>query len=187
MTNENHLRMLTKEMTHFGQIGVDKGYLKLKMPANQQTIGPIHKLEKRLGVLLTQQEIAAIRRNIRGDDQSGGGSWNTAQDIEVLGMDDRDFFNEMMRVIECGTKFVKHKKGGVYDERFVLIHNDRLYWKDQQNGENKKFGDCLMAHFLSGETHKNILQIYNQSQVAEVLRSENVIRNIVSTHFLIGC
>jgi len=150
VTNEHHLRMLMDEMTHFGQIGVDEGCLKLLMPADKPTIGPIHRLEKRLGVLLTQQEIEQIRRGIKGDDNGGD-----SKSIKVLNMNDRDFFNEMMTVAEKGTKFVKHKKGGVYDERYVLIHNDRLYWKERQSDRNKRERSMHLTKIIQVMIGKN--------------------------------
>ena len=131
------------EMSQFGgQIGVEDGYLKLKLSANQQAIGALHGLEKRLNVLLTEQEVEQIQENIRGDDHSedsGAGTWNFAHSLNVYGITDRDFFNEIMSVIESGTTFIRHENGGVYEERYFLIHNDRLYWKEKRNDENEKF------------------------------------------------
>merc|ERR1712083_66853 len=63
--------------------------------------------------------------------------------------------NEMMTVAEKGTRFVKHKKGGVYDERFVLIHNDRLYWKERQSDRNKRERSMHLTKIIQVMIGKN--------------------------------
>ena len=135
---ETHLKMLTKELIHFGQIRGDNGYLKFKSPADEPSIKAIHTLEKQLGVLLTTKEISQIRQNIRGDDVGPG------YQMKVLELDDCNFFKEMMNVIQSGTEFVKHNKGGVRDKRYVLVHNDRLYWKEKKEEKNKRSVDLFL-------------------------------------------
>ena len=120
------------DLSHFGTIGVDEGYLKLKIPIDLPTITPIHKLEKRLGVLLTIDEVKSIRKQIAGDDKSNNAANIDCDDINVLKLNDLQFVNNMMKLCKSGVKFIKHKKRGVYDVIYVLIDKDRLYWKEKK-------------------------------------------------------
>eukprot|EP01083_Nonionella_stella_P292043 993493_1 len=88
VTNPHHLKMLMDDMVHFGTIGVDEGLLKLSIPIDLPTITPIHKLEKRLGVLMTLDEIKSIKDNIKVNND------NIKLNDSVLNMNDKDFFNQ---------------------------------------------------------------------------------------------
>merc|ERR1711971_267180 len=131
LTNEQHLRMLIDELPANCTVGVDKGLLELKIPADSPKIKPIHKLEKRLGILLSVEEIAQIRKDIRLDGAD-------ADSIDELQLNDKDFFNNMVSVLRNGVPFIKHRKREVYDTRYILIRTDRLYWKERQEDRHEK-------------------------------------------------
>jgi len=166
VTNQHHLKMLMDEMTHFGTIGVDAGLLKLKIPVDVPAITPIHKLEKRLGVLMTTQELAEIRRSIAGDEKTNGEQNISAQDIKVLQLDDKEFVNHMMSACEKGVKFIKHKKKGVYDERYVLIHNDRLYWKEKPEERNHRSRSMHLTKIIQVMIGKNTKALKHEELVS---------------------
>ena len=155
VTNPHHLNMLIQDMEHFGTIGVDKGILKLKIPDKLPTITPIHQLEKRLGVLMTIEEIKQIRDNIRGEEKQNDEQNINVDNIGVLKLNDRDFFNQMMKAVDPGMKFIKHKKRGIYDERYVLIHNDRLYWKENANERNHRTRSMHLTKIIQVMIGKN--------------------------------
>eukprot|EP00486_Rosalina_sp_Unknown_P013917 CAMPEP_0201594682 /NCGR_PEP_ID=MMETSP0190_2-20130828/191919_1 /ASSEMBLY_ACC=CAM_ASM_000263 /TAXON_ID=37353 /ORGANISM="Rosalina sp." /LENGTH=679 /DNA_ID=CAMNT_0048054389 /DNA_START=898 /DNA_END=2937 /DNA_ORIENTATION=- len=155
VTNPHHLKMLMDDLTHFGTIGVDEGFLKLKIPLDLPTITPIHKLEKRLGVLLTVQEIKDIRSHIAGDEKSNTDANINIDDIDVLKVNDLQFINHMMKCCKSGVKFIKHKKRGVYDERFVLIDKDRLYWKEKQEERNHRSRSMHLTKIIQVMIGKN--------------------------------
>jgi len=134
LTNEQHLRMLAHDVGEFGSIEVDQGLLKLKIFANLPHSNPIHKLEKRLGILLTLEEVAQIRRDIVGAPADGV----DPSSIDVLQLNDRDLFNHMMSITSKGVQFTKHKKRGVSDVRYVMIYLDRLYWKKEQQDRHER-------------------------------------------------
>merc|ERR1719242_2842259 len=155
VTNPHHLKMLTDDMVHFGNIGVDEGILKLKIPDKLPTITPIHQLEKRLGVLTTIEEIKQIRDNIRGEEKENVEQNINVDEIEVLKLNDKDFFNQMMNAVDNGVKFIKHKKRGIFDERFVLIHNDRLYWKEKAEERNHRSRSMHLTKIIQVMIGKN--------------------------------
>jgi len=148
LTNEQHLRILGDELPPGCSIGVDEGLLNLKIPADLPRIEPIHKLEKRMGVLLSLEEIATIRKDIRGDDAD-------ADSIDVLQLNDKDFFNNMVNVMRNGISFIKHKKRGVYDTRFVLVRTDRLYWKEKQQDRHEKKRSFHLTKIVTVVVGKN--------------------------------
>eukprot|EP01083_Nonionella_stella_P124461 375809_1 len=160
VTNPMHLKMLVGDMAHFGTIGVHEGLLKLRIPPDLPTITPIHKLEKRLGVLMTTDEIKQIRDNIRGEKD------NPEKPIDVLQMNDKDFINAMMTAVDRGVKFIKHKKRGVYDERYVLIHNDRLYWKEKQNERNHRSRSMHLTKIIQVMIGKNTKALKHETLAA---------------------
>merc|ERR1712129_130051 len=169
VTNPHHLKMLTDDMAHFGTIGVDEGILKLKIPESTATITPIHQLEKRLGVLMSVDEIKQIRDNIRGHlDESNGdetkdSSEQKEDEIDVLRLNDKDFFNQMMNAVDNGVKFIKHKKRGIFDERFVLIHNDRLYWKEKAEERNHRSRSMHLTKIIQVMIGKNTKALKHES------------------------
>eukprot|EP01084_Bolivina_argentea_P319697 554525_1 len=61
LTNINYLEILMNDMKHFGRVRVNNGYLMLYIPIHISIIAPMDKLEKRLGILLTVDEIKQIR------------------------------------------------------------------------------------------------------------------------------
>ena len=154
-TNPLHLKMLMDDLSHFGTIGVDEGLLKLKIPIDLATITPIHKLEKRLGVLMTVDEIKAIRQSIRGDDKINVEQNINPNDIDILKLNDVDFVNIMMKECEEGVEFIKHKKHGVYDKRCVLIHQDRLYWKENKQAKTSRSRSMHLTKIIQVMIGKN--------------------------------
>eukprot|EP01084_Bolivina_argentea_P147965 258805_1 len=98
VTNEHHLKMLMDDMSHFGSIGVNEGVLRLIIPQDVPTITPIHKLEKRLGVLMTVGELKEIRKCIYGEEKDNISDNIDPSTISLLKLNDNDFFNNMMEI-----------------------------------------------------------------------------------------
>ena len=140
-------------MNHVKEIKIYNGCLNVTVPEMTEPLpkerDPIHCLEKRLGILWTHQEIQQIRESIWGGTEG-------AFPMEVaLELDDRDFISNMISVMEeKGTKFVRHFKNGSHDERFVLVRNGRLYWKEKQsdvNDRKRSIHLSVIDHVLVGK------------------------------------
>jgi len=80
-----------------------------------------HLLERRLGVLMTYEEIAQIRKEIAPP--------------KMVESTNAMFFDDMIRVVsgeEGGVKCVKYLEGGASEVCFLVVCGDRLYWKENK-------------------------------------------------------
>eukprot|EP01084_Bolivina_argentea_P281079 480859_1 len=141
----NNIKILMNDASHLCSIGVDKYMLKVSISVGLPIISTVYKLEKTFGVLMTSEEIQEIKCEY---DNS---------------MCDVDFFNSMMSYVENSIKFIKHKKKGVYDERYVLIHKGRLYWKEIENGKNSKNRSIHLTNILDVKIGKNTNALKHES------------------------
>ena len=128
LSNAKNWDLLVNDMTHFGTINLDVHHLILKIQnEDKPSIYAIHKLEKRLGILLQDEEICDAMNEMNCDLQ------------EIFNDDKRqEFLNKMMEAVTYGVSVTKHCKRSQPSHRWILISNDRFFWKESLQHKNDK-------------------------------------------------
>lgn len=99
----------------------------LNINNNVPTIDAIHIAEKRLGVLMTYQEITNIMKQLKHKQIS-------IENKTKL----KEFYVHMMDMCDNGSLMFKWMKNGQCCLRYILISDDRLYWKIKKKEKNSK-------------------------------------------------
>jgi len=141
------LRVLADEVRSFGKVAIhidlaDEGLLAVRVPdpmSKERRIHLIRTLKTRLGSMgpvLSLEEIKKIREIIHKDDSSGPAV--ERRDVcaslymfasVMVQMCDLAFHEDVTSVLHHGLQFLKHKKGGEFELRYVCVRNDRLYFR----------------------------------------------------------
>lgn len=87
----------------------------------------IGKLERRLGILLTDSEIHSLMNDMNCNSE------DISNDIKK-----HEFLNKMMKSIRYGARMTKHSKRSEASHRWILINNDRLYFKKSIQDRNHR-------------------------------------------------
>ena len=127
LTDAKKYDLLSGEMEQFGTIKLDENDLVLKMRLDDPSVFAIHKLEKRLGTLLQNKEVQNVMDAMNFD-------WEDVSNPTKQ----QEFFNKMMNTVTNGTRMIKHKKRDQPSPRWILVDNDRLFWKKSQEERNRK-------------------------------------------------
>lgn len=133
---------VARDLSHFGTINVHEDELILESYKKKRTLDAIGKLERRLDTLWTRNEIKHIMHNLNLD-------YNKINNIK----NQVKFLNKMVGIVTKGMRFSKHRKKGDHENRWVLIKNDRLYWKNGVTAENRKscsFNFAKIIHIKPG-------------------------------------
>ena len=119
LNNFKNYEKLTKELTPYGTMRRDGGYLILTLKHSKSFVGAIHELEKTLGIMLSVEEIRKLMNDIGGN----------VDEINPNEKEIRGFVNKMMQTVTSGTCMLIHDKSKSSDFHRVFIQNNKLCWQ----------------------------------------------------------
>merc|ERR1712087_27663 len=87
-------------------------------------------LEKRLGVLMTVNEVRKLQRTWGYNVTT---AYNEPEKNDAMMRERQALVTEMMRQLQQGVKFNKHSSSGFgfFKDCYVRVHRDRLYWSEK--------------------------------------------------------
>jgi len=144
LMKEGNLRVLADGVRSFGKVAIHNNPSLLAVRVSdsmseKRQIHLIRTLKTRLGSMgpvLSLEEIKKIRESIHKDDRSGPAV--ERRDVSasqymfasvMVELRDLTLHQDITSVLHHGLQFLKHKKGGEFELRYVCVRNDRLYFR----------------------------------------------------------